>query len=328
MSNSTTARERPEFDSYTGRLDADVRQVVMAYFGAQEASAEAGTALGDVLRMRALMRRPGGPGHLELSRYVDQAGCGTVLIVGYWLSPEAFDSWYAAHGASWTSGEAAIGHFVEVVRPSVRRLETIYSSNRDLQGIGTLAERPSGPIIEHGYWGGMRERMPDARDSRLASSGAPEPVVRDGATEVVPHEGLCLIRSGQDFSSTDGAERAFYLEQVEPQLRAGMDFLRDEGRSIGCFANRYVSVLGEEGERREKSYAMSWWNDMADLEGWARSHRTHVRIFGAFTAHMKRFGDDARLRLYHEVAVVPREHQFFRYSRCHEGTGMLRAIQD
>jgi aldoxime dehydratase len=272
------------------------------------------------------MRRPDGPGHLEISRYVDEAGFGTALIVGYWLSPETFDAWYAAHGAAWTSGEASLGHFVEVVRPSVRRFETIYSSNRELQGIGALAARPSGPILEHGYWGGMRERLPDARESDLAASGTPERESRDGVVEIVPHDGLCLIRSGQDFSSTEGAERAFYLEEVEPQLRAGMDFLRDDGRSVGCFANRYVSVLAEDGARREKTYAMSWWNDLADLEGWARSHRTHVRIFGAFTAHMKRFGDDARLRLYHEVAVVPREHQFFRYSRCHEGTGMLRAV--
>ena len=34
-----------------------------------------------------------------------------------------------------------------------------------------------------------------------------------------------------------------YLDDVEPVLREGMDFLRDDGRSIGCFANRYMTVL-------------------------------------------------------------------------------------
>ena len=35
-----------------------------------------------------------------------------------------------------------------------------------------------------------------------------------------------------------------YLEDVEPVLRAGMEFLRDEGAAVGCFANRYVTVEG------------------------------------------------------------------------------------
>ena len=58
-----------------------------------------------------------------------------------------------------------------------------------------------------------------------------------------PHDNICLIRSGQDWSDTDAAERKMYLDDVEPVLREGMDFLRDDGRSIGCFANRYMTVL-------------------------------------------------------------------------------------
>ena len=34
-----------------------------------------------------------------------------------------------------------------------------------------------------------------------------------------------------------------YLRDVEPVLRAGMDFLRDEGLKIGCYANRYMPVV-------------------------------------------------------------------------------------
>lgn len=29
-----------------------------------------------------------------------------------------------------------------------------------------------------------------------------------------------------------------YLQDVEPVLREGMEFLRDQGNSIGCYANR------------------------------------------------------------------------------------------
>ena len=34
-----------------------------------------------------------------------------------------------------------------------------------------------------------------------------------------------------------------YTEDVEPVLRAGMDFLRDDGRAVGCYANRYMTVV-------------------------------------------------------------------------------------
>ena len=29
-------------------------------------------------------------------------------------------------------------------------------------------------------------------------------------------------------------------------LRAGMDFLRDEGRAVGCYARRYLRVAAEQ----------------------------------------------------------------------------------
>jgi aldoxime dehydratase len=323
---SAVARARPEFDSYTARLATDVTRVVVGYFGVQERDPSMPDGSRDARALIATMGERPGPAHHDVSRYVDEAGYPTLLVVGYWLDPSDFATWFAEHGAEWASGEHRAGRFAEVVRPTVRRLETLFSSDRDLQGLGALAERVSEPVWEHGYWGGMRDRMPDAATG-LRSTGAP--VVRPAAGRVVvePHEGLCLIRSGQDFSGTDGAERAFYLGEVEPQLRAGMDFLRDEGLAIGCFANRYVSVLGDGGAPAEKSYAVSWWRDLTDLEVWARTHPTHVRIFEAFNAHMARFGADAALRLYHEVVVVPASDQLFEYANCHPLTGMLRVAR-
>jgi aldoxime dehydratase len=71
---------------------------------------------------------------------------------------------------------------------------------------------------------------------------------------------------------------------------------------------------------------VSYWRDLADLETWAKSHATHARIFDAFMAYMAEFGNQAQLRLYHEVTVLPREAQFFQYSNCHPGTGMLGSL--
>jgi aldoxime dehydratase len=83
---------------------------------------------------------------------------------------------------------------------------------------------------------------------------------------------LCLIRSGQDWSDTENSEREMYVRDVEPVLREGMDFLRDEGRTIGCYANWYMTVLGSDGKPLERSYGMSWWKSLAALERWAKPH--------------------------------------------------------
>jgi aldoxime dehydratase len=155
--------------------------------------------------------------------------------------------------------------------------------------------------------------------------GAPE-IEREGSSVVVRgHENLCLIRSGQDWSDTEADERRMYLEDVEPVLRAGMEFLRDDGRAIGCFANRYAVVETADGRPTEKSYGMSWWKSLAALERWAESHPTHVAIFGAAMKYLSTLGPAAKLKLYHEVTVARADEQLFEYLGCHERTGLLRA---
>ena len=45
----------------------------------------------------------------------------------------------------------------------------------------------------------------------------------------------------------------------------------------------------------------------------------------AAIAYLGSLGADAKLRLYHEVSVVPGKDVTFEYYRCHPPTGMLRA---
>ena len=142
----------------------------------------------------------------------------------------------------------------------------------------------------------------------------------------MPHDNICLIRSGQDWSDTDGEERQMYLGDVEPVLRAGMDFLRDDGLAIGCYANRYMRVVDADGRDTDKSFGMSWWDDIASLERWAESHPTHVAIFGAAMKYLMKLGPAAKLKLYHEVSVAAADEQFFEYLNCHDGTGMLARV--
>jgi aldoxime dehydratase len=181
-------------------------------------------------------------------------------------------------------------------------------------------------VAEHAYWGGARDRLPLAQTDPLAP-GDPPAVTGDGMRRVVRgQDNLCLIRSGQDWSDTDGGERRMYLDEVEPVLRAGMDFLRDEGRTVGCYANRYMRVIDDRGDPLDKSFGMSWWRSLADLDRWAKDHPTHKAIFGQAMKYLSTMGPAARLRLYHEVTVAAADDQHFEYLGCHPGTGLLRVL--
>ncbi|OZF48508.1 phenylacetaldoxime dehydratase family protein [Rhodococcus sp. 14-2470-1a] len=299
---------QPPFPSYVARFPVSTTRVVMAYFGIQGTPDDSPWGVD-------------GPPRSDRARYVDEEGIDTTVFIGYWDDTLTFDRWYLSKGIAWTDTP---GRFVEVIRPTVDRYETLFSSTGRLEGVATLTDSLSGQIEEHAYWGGVRDRIPRSQHDALKPSGMPE-IVRDGnKVRIVPHDNICLIRSGQDWADTAGTEREMYLRDVEPVLRPGMDFLRDDGLSIGCFASRYMTVVDEHGYDLDKSFGMSWWRSLAELEAWAESHPTHVAIFGAALNYLSTMGPAAQLRLYHEVTVASADEQFFEYVGCHDRTGLLR----
>jgi aldoxime dehydratase len=317
----------PPYPSFVARHKPAVAQVAMAYFGLQyrgEAPAPASSSLSEIA---ACFAGAHGPSHWDRAHYVDQAGFSNVVSVAYWDDVRKFDLWFTPAREAWTGdGEEGVGRYIEVLRPSVARYETLFSSPDRAEGVAVIAEGMSGEVQEHAYWGGMRDRIPLSQTDEMAPGGKPT-LLRDGARlRVIAHHNLCLIRSGQDWSDTEAAERKLYLDDVEPVLREGMDFLRDDGLGIGCYANRYMRVLGADGAPTEKSYGQSWWRSLAALERWAESHPTHVRIFGAAMKYLSTLGPAAKLRLYHEVTVAAEGEQFFEYRDCHPKTGMLAAV--
>jgi aldoxime dehydratase len=311
------------------RFDPRVATVVMAYFGIQHRDPDVPAAANALTEIAEMFTRPEGPGHWDRARYVDPQGFTTTLSIAYWDDPASFDRWYADNGASWTAPERldeSIGFFVEIIRPTAERFETLFSADDRPEGVSVTADKLSGPVEEHAYWGGMRDRLPLGRQDALAREGSLQ-LSADGPLQVVTgHGNICLIRSGQDVTDTQETERQFYLSEVEPVLRAGMDFIRDEGLPIGCYNNRFVTVLDENDRPIGKTFGLSWWDDIASLERWAKEHPTHVAIFGAAMRHLSTFGPDTRLRLYHEVTVAAADQQLFRYLNCHERTGLLNAF--
>ena len=317
---------KPPYPSFVARHALGVSRVVMAYFGVQY-RAEMVAATASTSDFMTLVSRSDGPSHWDLAHYVDQAGFANDVFVAYWDDVLRFDSWFEPARLAWTgAGVEGGGRFIEVLRPAVERYETLFSSLGRPEGIAAIADGMSGEVLEHAYWGGMRDRIPLSQTDEMRSPGKPT-LLQDGPRlRVIAQDNLCMIRSGQDWSDTDAAERRMYLQDVEPVLREGMDFLRDQGLSIGCYANRYMRLRGPDGALTEKSYGQSWWQSLSALERWAESHPTHVRIFGAAMKYLSSLGPAAKLRLYHEVAVAAADEQFFEYLGCHAKTGMLAAV--
>ena len=317
----------PPYPSYSARFRPTVSQVVMAYFGVQwrdDQPAAVTAALDEIANSVG----SGGAGHWDRALYVDESGYQTVLTVAYWEDPAVFDMWFDTHGRAWTAPgrpHDGVGYFTEVLRPTVDRYETLFSAADQLEGVGVLAPAISGAIQEHAYWGGVRDRIPLSQDDAMPPAGHPTVEVDGPVRRVIPADNMCMIRSGQDWTRTEGQERRMYVEDVEPVLHAGMDFLRDDGLAIGCFFNRYVRVLDPSGAPTDRSYGLSWWKSLAALERWAESHPTHVAIFGAAMKYLSTLGPAAQLKLYHEVSVASADQQFYEYLNCHDSTGMLRA---
>ncbi|KAL0260204.1 hypothetical protein SLS55_003888 [Diplodia seriata] len=227
-----------------------------------------------------------------------------------------------------------VGWFREVLFPSIDRYETIFSS-ADVgdEGGARLREGLSGPVREHVYWGSMRDRMPAAQVDGLVGETETETETAgegDGPTEgrrvvVRGRRNLCIIRSGQDWSDMVPRERKLYLETMHPVLVRGMDFLRDEGRAIGCHSCRFVDELdpADLGRETERTFGFAFFRDMEALEKWSKSHRTHLDIFGRFLQYVKELDGDISLRLFHEVLALTPEQQLLEYVGCHSRTGML-----
>ncbi|WEF12083.1 phenylacetaldoxime dehydratase family protein [Pectobacterium actinidiae] len=322
------AGHEPPFPAWTARFSPLSGQMVMAYFGVQGQECPAFSILDDVTRRFSLAD---GPAHWDMASYRDEAGYHNLIAIAYWSSVEQFEQWKLGsefslwwHSSERESGE--YGFFLEIVSPQAGHFETIFSNRESQEGVAHLAEEMSGEMREHGYWGSARDRLPAAQSDPL--QGSSETLTRERAGKRIVlsgSENLCLIRSGQDWSDTQEAERQKYLTEVEPVLREGMHFLSDQGNTIGCLSCRYMQVIDPTTYAlAEKTFGLAHFTDMAALELWAKSHPTHVAIFGGFMRYVKALNFKIALRLWHEIVVVPTSAQYFEYINCHPETGLLR----
>lgn len=320
----------PPYPAYSARYDKSVKTVVVAYLGVQHRGPV--MPLAGVRAMTALREsttKVDGPAHRDSFRFVDTSGYTNVVNALYWVDFEAYRRW-AAENLHWTDPDRLtskdVGFYMEVATPSFDRLETLTGGpEHSMEGLGVPARGLSDEMQEHGYWGGARDRMPLAQTDPMHPAGSLE-FKRDGdLVIVVPHENMCTIRSDQNWAHMTGKPRERYLEMLEPVLAAGMQFLEDEGTTIGCYCHRYVRGINDEGVELEKAFGTGWWRSLADLEKWAESHPTHLKIFGSFQRYFREFGGMADLRMWHEVVTVAANQARFEYLGCHDRTGLLNA---
>lgn len=327
------AASLPRNTSYSARFGVEVKQLVMGYFGVQCAE-DNSAAQAAVKSIAGTFGLDAGPKHWDRATYTDEHGLLNIVFAAYWDSRASFERWFAGSDiAEWWSDPArlsdGIGYFREVFLPRSEGVETIFS-HRSADAAACLAEGMSGEVMEHGYWGSARDRIPRSQVDELGTSGALrlafDPSSDGRRVRVLPHRNLCVIRSGQDWSLTGTDERERYLNGLAPYLSAGMQFLTEHGKTIGCYSNRFVNVQDKEGAPTDRSYSVSLWRGISELEDWAASHPTHLAIYHSAIEHYSELGPDANLKLYHEVCVLLEDEQYFEYINCQPMTGLLGAV--
>ncbi|SNR90106.1 aldoxime dehydratase [Methylobacillus rhizosphaerae] len=327
-----SSAEPPPYPTYVARFSKDINQVVMCYLGIQlrpEGNRKALKAA--AISVEELVSLASGPLYVDQAKGVDGDEYETHIFALFWDSVMAYQHWCASDLVQgwWESNqreEDGVGYFKEVFMPKIDFFETHYATP-EFQSLGNLADAMSGEIKEHAYWGAMRHRIPAAQYDSLASVGLPSVVSKhDNAKRklVVPHDYMCLIRSGQNWENADQTEIALYQKVILPSLVQGMGYLSEQGLEIGCYSNRFVTLLCEDGYIARQSYGLSYWSGLDALEKWASSHQTHLKIFAAAQEYMSKLGSEARLTTYHEVAVMAADEQYFEYINCHPSTGLLQ----
>jgi aldoxime dehydratase len=322
---------KPPAPAWSASFAQQATPVVMAYFGTQIQPPDS-QQIGDMLRH--FLDGPDAPANVESATYADRAGFRTRLVSAYWTDPTRYERWQESSGfAVWWNDPARLhgrhGYFREALKVSPDRFEIIFSLNCQV-GVANIGGCPVvGPIREHNYWGSMRDRILTSADNELRSAyGEQLPQLGTHSTahrrlRVTVPENLAVIRSGQDWTNCAGSELAQFTESVQPALLEGMNFLRDHPDETGCCDLRFAEETGNDGSPLQKTFGLGYFLTLGHLEKWASTHPTHLAIFARFLTMVREYGKDLKLKLWHEVSVLPSEGQIFEYLNCHHDTGLL-----
>lgn len=135
---------------------------------------------------------------------------------------------------------------------------------------------------------------------------------------------LIYLRSGQNLLDADSEEKSSYKQVMSGPLSVGMKHIQLT-RSTGCYFNRFVRSLDQNGNEIGKIFSLSMWYDVHQLLNWTKSH-VHKRIMDTGMAMYSEKGPHLKLRLWHEAFCLPHSGQQSQYFGCHTKTGLLNML--
>lgn len=333
----TAADWEPPYPAFSAAFKPDVQQVVMAYYGCVTAPGEEAGAAPFLDWIRDAAAAPQGPAVANRARHMDAQGRTNEVFILYWTDPARFAAWEASPPVKdwWLSPqrlEEPTGYWREVWQPPLSHLETLISSQSPI-GLAEARQSITGPVRAHAYWGSARDRIPQSTtdDFEPVHDVPPRPAEPPSSggqrLRVTPPQHLCLIRSGQNWTNCGPDELELYRRDVLPALVAGMNFLRDNPDETGCLSCRFMDQVSLDGTSEQKTFATACFLSLGHLEAWAKSHPTHLSIFGAFHRLVKQRNFEIDLKLWHEVSVMPAGAGTCEYINCPPDLGLLPYFQ-
>lgn len=319
----------PPYPAWESALPADMQSVI-CYIGCQ-GDAEQGDKFRKTISGQIHGRNDC---HVEFARHTDDGGTLNTVGLVYWLEQSAFEKWRAEEvEALLSTSEKAGGAGIWIENFPILRehVETLFSSDDQSPGIAKYARGKVNITRLHAYFGSMRDRLFSSNDSNHKSPVAQLSVADDangrGRISIATPGQLCAIRSGQDWSHCGDEQKDYYLNELEPVLRRGMEFLSNNPVETGCIACRYMTETDDAGKPKQRTFGYAMFRDIADLEAWSKSHPTHLAIFRKFHEFTQAFNFEVELDLWHEVLVMPAS-TTFTYVNCAPRTGLLPYFGD
>jgi hypothetical protein len=234
----------------------------------------------------------------------------------------------AVHSGLPLDEQPAVGLWSESFSTLASRLETNYSGLDYLPGIAKLPGATTEAHNLTAYWGAARDRIPDsAHDLFPKESHHVEPeLVRDSVGKHLMgtnYNNMVHIRSGQCWENCGDEETASYEGTLEPTLNKGLQYLWENRQVSGALGLRYLRNTDGTDRVLRETCGAGFFCNLENLEGWAKSHASHLAIYTGAIRHAKRFGEERKFRTWHEVSVLKEGEARFEYVNCLPRTGVI-----
>ena len=271
------------------------------------------------------------PIHVERGKMTDGEGYLNDFYISYWNSKESYEVWRnSSNFGDWWGSEDRLhetfGYWSETMIVPTERFETLFSSETKA-GAASMFSEFRGPIQEHNYWGGMRDRIAisevnllKGNETQLTKKSEIDSLGK--RIHLKTPKNLAIIRSAQNLSDCKSEELQHYNKEVYPYLVKGMDFIANNPEETGCVCSRFSEETTLKGESTKKTFGFAYFLTLEHLETWSHTHPTHLAIFNSFLEMAQSLEGQIDLKLWHEVSVLP-EGQVFEYINCHPRTGLL-----